>query len=370
MRLPQLMSIPVVVAAGLAGVLTGGSTTAAGQTTPPVGALFGVSCVTTSRCWAVGDARSTGGGVVLTTANGGRAWTAQLQVSSAQFYSVSCTSASHCWLTGNGSSAPVIYATTDGGKHWASQIVPKGLSDVGGDDISCSGNSDCWVAGSTTTASADEAVIATTDGGATWRFQAVPKVPDAMGQYHAISCASARDCVFAGIGALTTTDGGTKWTSGTVKGALPFVAVSCSSVKDCTALGYLQSAVPTIEAADIVTTTTGGASWAVRVRQVASASELSGVTCRASDCVAVGYGYTVSSKGPPAKYSSWAAIFTSTNNGQSWERETGPTTATGLAGVSCPSAKDCIAVGSTKSFTLGAIVATTDGGAIWMSQQP
>jgi photosystem II stability/assembly factor-like uncharacterized protein len=265
----------------------------------------------------------------------------------------------------------VIYATTDGGKHWKAQTVPKGL---GGElDISCSGNSDCWVAGSTTALHPDEAVIATTNGGATWKFQTLPKVSYAMGPFGAISCTSAQDCVFAGMGALTTTDGGAKWTSGTAKGALPFVAVSCSSAKDCTALGWLPSAVPTIEEADIVTTTTGGASWVVSVvKQLASVGQLNGVTCWSGGCVAVGSGYTVTSKGPPAKYSFWPAIFagTSATTGMSWKRQTGPSTVSALNDVSCASTTDCIAVGSTKSFSLGAILATTNGGTTWTSQQP
>ena len=379
MRLQHLMRILVVVAAaGLAGVFTLGSRATAGPaTTVPIGALSGVSCLSSTvmsktQCWAVGHPTSKGGGVIITTANGGKTWTTQLQlqVSSLTFYSVSCTSASYCWVTGIGSSGPVIYATTDGGKHWKAQIVPKGL---GGElDISCSGNLDCWVAGSTAALHPDEAVIVTTNGGATWKFQTLPKVSDAMGQFAAISCTSAQDCVFAGIGALTTTDGGAKWTSRTVKGALPFVAVSCSSAKDCTALGWLDSAVPTIEAADIVTTTTGGASWVVSVKQVASVGELSGVTCWSGGCAAVGYGYTVTSKGPPANYSFWPAIFAgkSTTTGMSWKRQTGPSTVSALNDVSCASTKDCIAVGSTKSFTLGAILATTDGGTTWTSQQP
>jgi photosystem II stability/assembly factor-like uncharacterized protein len=363
MKLRHLMSVVVVVAAGLAGVSTGGGTAVAGPTTAPIGALSGVSCVTALQCWAVG------GGVILTTASGGKTWTVQLHVSSPSFENVACPSPSYCWVTGSGRAEPVIYATTDGGKHWTAQTVPKGLGNVT-TDISCSGNSDCWVAGSTAAIEPDEAVIATTNGGATWKFQTLPKVADGMGQYAAISCISAKDCIFAGVGALWTTDGGAKWISGTTKGALPFVAVSCSSAKDCTALGYSESAVPTNEAADIVTTTTGGASWVVRVKQVASVGQLSGVTCASSECFAVGYGYTVTSKGPPAKFSFWPAIFASTNNGQSWKRQTGPGTISGLADVSCTSAKDCIAVGSTKSFTLGAILATTDGGTTWTSQQP
>jgi photosystem II stability/assembly factor-like uncharacterized protein len=379
MRLQQLMRVPLLVAAaGLAGVFTLGSTAAAGPaTTAPIGALSGVSCLGTTimsntQCWAVGDASGTGGGAILTTVNGGRTWTVQLQVSSLSLEKVTCTSASYCWVTGSGSSGPVIYATTDGGKHWTAQTVPKGLGGVTRGNISCSGNSDCWVAGSTAALRPDEAVIATTNGGATWKFQTLPKVSDGMGQYAAISCTSAKDCVFTGIGALTTTDGGAKWMSGTLKGALPFVAVSCSSAKDCAALGYSESAVPTNEAADIVTTTTGGASWVVSVKQVASVGELNGVTCWSGGCVAVGYGYTVTSKGPPANYSFWPAIFAgkSTTTGMSWKRQTGPSTVSALNDVSCASTKDCIAVGSTKSFTLGAILATTDGGTTWTSQQP
>lgn len=363
MRLRHLMPIAVIVGAPLTGMSTHGGTAVAGPTTAPIGALSGVSCVTTLQCKAVGD------GVILTTADGGRTWTSQLRVSRLSFESVTCPSASYCWVTGSGRAGPVIYATTDGGRHWTAQTVPKGLGNVT-TDLSCSGNSHCWVAGSTAAIAPDEAVVATTNGGATWKLQTLPKVADGMGQYAAISCISAKDCVFAGVGALWTTDGGARWISGTTEGALPFVAVSCSSAKDCTALGYSQSAVPANEAADIVTTATGGASWTVRVKQVASVGQLRGVTCASGECFAVGYGYTVTSKGPPAKYRFWPAIFASTNNGRSWKRQTGPAVVSGLADVSCTTAKDCIAVGSTKSFTLGAILATTDGGTTWTSQQP
>jgi hypothetical protein len=121
-----------------------------------------------------------------------------------------------------------------------------------------------------------------------------------------------------------------------------------------------------------VTTTTGGASWVVSVKQVASVGELNGVTCWSGGCVAVGYGYTVTSEEPPAKYSFWPAIFagTSMTTGISWKRQTGPSTVSALNDVSCASTKDCIAVGSTKSFTLGAILATTNGGTTWTSQEP
>ena len=93
--------------------------------------------------------------------------------------------------------------------------------------------------------------------------------------------------------------------------------------------------IPTNEAADIVTTTTGGASWVVSVKQVASVGSLNGVTCWSGGCVTVGYGYTVNSKGPPAKYSFWPAIFAgaSTTTGMSWKRQTGPSTVSALNDV-------------------------------------
>src|SRR5208282_6883946 len=110
MRLQHLMRVPVLVAAaGLAGVFALGSTAAAGPaTTAPIGAVWGVSCLSNTimsntQCWAVGDASGTGGGVILTTVNGGRTWTVQLQVSSLSFEKVTCTSASYCWVTGSGS---------------------------------------------------------------------------------------------------------------------------------------------------------------------------------------------------------------------------------------------------------------------------
>ena len=73
------------------------------------------------RGWAVGRDNASGGGscVVLTTPNGGRTWSMR-RLAALSYYAgqqVVFTDGPHGWIA----CGPVVYATTDGGRHWQAQ---------------------------------------------------------------------------------------------------------------------------------------------------------------------------------------------------------------------------------------------------------
>lgn len=245
-----------------------------------------------------------------------------------------------------------------------SQTLPKQMERL--DGVACVGSSHCWAVGEVTPR--DEVVVAvTTNGGGTWKLEKTPKLYPSMNTAFAIACPSENQCVVVGEGAMTTTNGGSSWKLRKTAHAFPLVAVSCPSTSDCVALGEVTSGILTNEEADIVSSTDGGSTWVLRVRQVPSVGNLRGVSCvTTKDCVAVGSGYTVTGKGEPPPYKPWGAIFTSANAGATWKRHTRLAAVEFLSDVSCASAKDCVAVGATS--TGGAIVATTDGGTTWKAQ--
>lgn len=100
--------------------------------------------------------------------------------------------------------------------------------------------------------------------------------------------------------------------------------------------------------------TTGGSAGSWTEKSVAQAGALNAVACpSASDCVAVG---TDASKD--------GAIWTTTNGGSTWTKDVVGNASTGPAGVSCSSSSDCVAVGGADPGQ-GDDWVTTDGGRTW-----
>ena len=64
---------------------------------------------------------------------------------------------------------------------------------------------------------------------------------------------------------------------------------------------------------------------------------------------------------------STAAILATDNGGQSWSAQAVPPGLARLWAVTCPSDRDCQAVGQSPA-TLGAAIGTTDGGATWVTE--
>jgi hypothetical protein len=115
--------------------------------------LLGISCPTTSTCWAVGS-----NGRMLATGDGGATWSSRASGGS-ELRGITCPTTSTCRVVGfNGR----ILATSDGGASWSSQS--SGTSD-NLHAVACPTATSCWVVG-------DEGrILATTNGGATWAAQ-------------------------------------------------------------------------------------------------------------------------------------------------------------------------------------------------------
>jgi hypothetical protein len=155
--------------------------------------LNGVSCPTTSDCWAAGL-----GGTIVATTNGGATWTSQRSGTDDWLEGASCPTISDCWAVGfnyaNGHATWLIVATTNGGATWTTQSSGTAGSLSG---VSCPTTSDCWAVGS------GGAIVATTNGGASWTAQS----SGTSSSLNGVSCPTTSDCWAVGSGgAIVTTD--------------------------------------------------------------------------------------------------------------------------------------------------------------------
>jgi hypothetical protein len=191
-----------------------------------------------------------------------------------------------------------------------------------------------------------------------------------------VSCSSPRACTAVGfyygpavgVGPLAERWNGQGWALQTMPSAggegIPLAAVSCPAADSCTAVG--QASNTGFDLAEHW----NGRRWAIQpTPQVGTTgSALSGVSCLSSSwCTAVG-----DYEGPPpGQGSPGAAPLALHWNGAKWAVQPTPGTATngdvsGLAGVSCPSASACTAVGSDAT---GYPLALRWNGTRWASQK-
>ena len=235
--------------------------------------------------------------------------------------------------------------------------------------ISCASPSDCMAVANSTEGGV---ALTTTDGGSTWTSHTLPAE---SGLLTAVSCASPSDCTAVansseGGVALMTTDGGTSWSSQTLPTAsvtgqtVPYgsgslTAVSCASPSDCVTVGYYVYNGTFTGIA--LTTTDGGATW-TRQSVPYGSGLVTAVSCAApSDCVAVGFDSVDTIEGP----ASVGVALTSRDGGTTWTSQRLPAGVADLSDVSCASSSDCMAAGYGSSG--GVVVSTTDGGATWTS---
>jgi len=342
--------------------------------TPPAGvqALVGVTCPTTTRCWAVGSTTATGkapsGAAVVTTTDGGATWRVQPVPATVGYLSgIACTGVRTCTAVGqvgtDGAGPGAVLTTADGGTTWMLQVVPAGTSDVtavscvtggrctalasisgrvtslsatatggawvaggalpttvsAGTALSCTDAGHCWATGSSPIDVGHVAgvVAATADGGATWALQ---PVPNATGPLHGISC---------------TVPDQTPGSSTTPSSAARSVT--------CTAVGTTATAIAGGRSGQgaVLTTADGGSTWTPAV-VTATSADLLDVSCGAGPCVAVG---TTVASTPQAGI----VVLTGTagTGAVGWRRAVEATVALPLAGVSCRSLSTCVVVGES-----------------------
>jgi hypothetical protein len=222
--------------------------------------------------------------------------------------------------------------------------------------VSCTSGTACTAVGSyASSLSSPGFALAERWNGKAWHIQPTPKVKGATGpELYGVSCPSASACTAVGTAFDTALSGdvnlaeawnGKNWRvqaipnpkAGTNPGLF---AVSCTSARDCTAVGFYDNAtgLPTA-----MVERWNGKAWRLQaIPRAAERTWLTGVSCPAARaCTAVGYKYSPGANTLPLA-EAW--------NGAKWRVQTVPLprkVTTGiLSGVSCTSPSACTATGT------------------------
>jgi hypothetical protein len=342
------------------------------QTTPnPTGAggsqLTAVACPTANVCVAAGyDTDAAGTIVPLAETWNGTTWTIRTPTvpggaSASGFLAISCTSASTCTAAGddtNAAGTSLTLAERWNGTTWTVQTTPNpaGAAASGLFAVSCATSTACTATGASTDSSGSTATLAESWNGTKWAIHATPSPSTAGSQLEGVSCAAPAACTATGFytnassgETMTLAErwNGTKWTvqatpMPSAAAGAELGAVSCPSATACTAAGaYADSSTKTTVT---LAERWNGTKWAVQATPNPShnrASGLGGVSCPTAGACAT-TGSSESPQGLPLPLAEqW--------NGTSWSLHI-PAPATGakdgeLLGLSCSAASACSAVG-------------------------
>jgi len=361
----------VVLGAGVAGS-DGAPTSWGTQSTPnPVGAsaseLVGISCPATNACVAVGGAGEVFGDIFpLAERWNGSSWAIGTTPypSGAKVVSlsgVSCPSTTSCFAVGfyeNSSKVDVTLAEHWSGSSWAIETTPNPSGALYSDlsSVSCPSTTSCFAVGEYDNSSKVDVTLAEHWNGSSWAIGTTPNPGGALGsELAAISCPTTTSCFAVGYYensakvdvTLAEHWSGSSWaieTTPNPSGALGsyLSGVSCPSTGTCTAVGeYENSSKVDVTLAEHW----NGSSWAIGTTPNLSGalgSQLDAISCpTTTSCSAVGY-YENSSKVDVTLAESW--------NGTIWAVQSTRSPAySSLYGVSCPPSGACSAVGDSET---------------------
>ena len=369
----------------------------------PASQLLGVFCTSPANCWAVGD-----------TSNGdvernqvlhwtGRHWFGvkvpnpggMASGDSSQLFAVRCTSASNCWAVGNartGDQGGVDQALHWNGKKWLVVDTPTPGGILTGDintlsDVTCTSARNCVAVGfygaNTSTMTGESELLLNQVlrwNGVRWSLASAPN-PAGVAQNHvnvlaAVRCASSGDCWAAGTSGHINSKGqptlrnemlhwnGRKWLTAPVPspgGAAPGAfnelnALACASAVNCWAAGFagqITSDPSTSELLNVILRFNGRKWLKQTVPNPGGGSEaengLFGITCSsARNCWAVGSSGTTASQATLNEAFRW--------NGTKWSSFKTPNPS-GMGGrnvlnaARCTSVANCWAVGLSQKST-------------------
>jgi hypothetical protein len=350
----------------------------------PDNRLKGVTCVSTSECWAIGD-YFTDSNVEQTFTEhwNGSSWALVASVNGTLdniLNGVACASASNCWAVGN---SVTLIQHWDGGS-WSLVTSPSLMTSNNYlADVKCTSTSDCWAVGyHNNDPSSVRQTLVMHWNGTSWDPVASPNGNNnGDNSLNSVACASASDCWAVGyyvtdypFNAYTLTEhwNGSSWTivpspnfpsshSNSLGG------VTCASASDCWAVGSWSSS-----SSYYLIEHWNGTSWSL---VPATGGPLYSVTCiSGSDCWAVGYnhlhwdGHIWTSVSAPtgarsvtcaATSDCWAVSSVIEHwDGTSWDLIDSPNgEGPGLLAVACPSASECWAVGgSTNGYSYQTLI--------------
>jgi len=211
--------------------------------------------------------------------------------------------------------------------------------------VTCTSASDCWAVGQYFIPGYIGQTLIEHWNGTAWSIVSSPNTGAAQENYlFGITCASASDCW--AVGDFIEHWNGTSWSIVTSPNTGTLDAVTCTSASDCWAVGGYRNGLYN----QTLIEHWNGTAWSIVTSPNTSTTQhnqLSGVTCTsASDCWAVGdyYNFSIIKNQPhQTLIEHW--------NGTAWSIVTSPgaTQDSELNDVTCASASDCWAVGS--SFT-------------------
>lgn len=158
---------------------TDGGTVWTPEPNPSRGSVTAITCVSTQLCWAVG-------GGIENTADGGQTWSNQLGFGpNTTLNGISCRSSSECFAVGNDATGGIIASTTDGGADWSiASVGTPGTSLTG---VSCPATGGwCWVVSNSATIFR---------GSSTWTPESAPSGVNSL---DAVSCPNTAQCYAVG----------------------------------------------------------------------------------------------------------------------------------------------------------------------------
>lgn len=339
-----LLTLVVLAVTGAPGA------SAARSAAAPADALSRVSCPTPTFCMAVGRSHVNrlGVGRSLAEAWNGRTWRVTRTPSPGQAGSglsgVSCLSPTRCLAVGSLGTGQQLTAAWNG-RTWRALKAPRNGSAL--QAVACTSATRCMAVGAGHICETAEQW-----NGSTWRVLVTPSPcgPPGSGGLSGVACLRAARCFAVGTYApdnetqlsLAEAWNGRSWRQlGTASpGDLADLSgVSCPAVGHCVAVGY---ALPdeALGLAAMAPAWNGHAWKLMTVATPGAPASLSDVSCvRATHCLAVGF-RTGTSKAEFPLAQLW--------NGRTWKTITRmPATSGGLTGISCPRTDRCVAVGET-----------------------
>ena len=363
LRRPAFVALAVAVAL-IAGVVFAAAPSAGARpvwsvapSADPTGStsneLFGVSCPSTTSCFAVGftDFHS------LMKHWNGSSWSIVTLPTPAGFSlsDVTCPSTTNCFAVG------ANHVEHWNGSHWSIMTIPDppGSVETALGAVSCPSTTNCFAVGNYTIPGGIEKTLVEHWDGSHWSI--MTNVPNPSGSILSdlvsLTCPTTTSCFAVGdyFTASYATNptlvehwNGSIWKILTAPGD-GLLGVSCPSTTSCFAVGYTGNKT--------LVEHWNGSHWSIMTTPTLAASSLAalrGVSCpTTTSCFAVGDTYTVDGTLVEHWNGSHWSIMTSPNH-------TGSTTRlNALNGVSCPNTTSCFAVGFYQLSSLGETIDKT-----------
>jgi hypothetical protein len=335
---------------------------------PPNSSLSAVSCPTTTNCFGVGQ-HTTPSGTVATLVErpSGSSWSVVASpnpagATNSTLSGVSCVSTTMCFAVGSSGLDPhKTLVERWNGTAWsvvASPNQPGTFTHNRLESVSCTSATSCFAVGNY-----DDGAIKTLVerwNGSAWSIVASPNTSSDNSRLRSVSCVSATSCIAVGdhfdtpvVGSKTLVErwNGVVWSVVASPNApsnafSALEGVSCTSATNCVAVGTVgdpgaSNQPPTKSLIE----RWNGATWAITASADPAGTthgSLAGVSCpSATSCFAVG---TYSGSSGPVK------TFVKALSGTVWSNVASPNPAgatdASLAGVSCASTINCAAVGN------------------------